>query len=374
MKPTIISFYTSFYGANFVRYFRRPSNSNNKSFKIQLTVKTPKNLYLHVHRNSGHHPCYIQTYDRGLLGNLKRNNPKEMVFDRVYFDFDTTYSQAHEIKREIIKLRRHSLNYKHQQREELEEKLRTLVINKRIAEPAIKEAKDFSIMFRGIFGKEPILFFSGCKGCHAYTFFDPIREVNINRALSWFAEKVKEGYNYQTLDESVNKDAVSRLSRVPYSKHQLTGLTVVPFTLNDSYDEIIEKSINPQAEPFQKDEYLSTMGEHLQQIDPILADNEQVKENERKTIQNKTKDLKSISGVEDHRLFFRELLGPPESEHPDKEYIMYCCPFPDHEDNNPSFKVHRTNYECYGCGKKGNLARKKDYLEFKKFMGAQLNR
>ena len=72
------------------------------------------------------------------------------------------------------------------------------------------------------------------------------------------------------MDLSVNKDAISRLSRVPYSKHQYTGLTVVPFSIDDNYEEIIEKSVNPQVESFDKSEYMSKLGEHLQKIDPIF--------------------------------------------------------------------------------------------------------
>ena len=52
--------------------------------------------------------------------------------------------------------------------------------------------------------------------------------------------------------------------------------------------------------------------------------------------------------------FSRKYLGIPEHEYPDKEYVMYRCPFPDHQDTNPSFMVHKRGYKCYGCGEKGN--------------------
>lgn len=368
MKPTLLSFYQSFYGPIFFRYFRRPSDFKNNKFKIQFVTKNPKDLYLHVHRNSGYHPCFIQTYDRGLLGNLKRNNPDQIVFDRAYFDFDVSNPDVHNLKKELTNIRSQGLQHDSQYRDKLEEELKNLLIHEHIAEQAINEAKNFAHNFEHSFGSKPILFFSGCKGCHVYTFFAPIQQVNINRALSWFAKMVKEKYNFQTLDESVNKDAVSRLSRVPYSKHQLTGLTVTPFNLENNYDEIMEKSLNPVVESFCKLDYMSNFGKHLEKVDPILAYNQDVDETRKKS-EHSIKGFNSFSGVDDHRVFFRNLLGVPESEHPDKEYVMYHCPFPDHKDNNPSFKVHKTNYECYGCGKKGNLARKKDYLDFKKMMG-----
>lgn len=354
MKPTLISFYSSFYGDDFVRYFRRPSDSNNKKFKIQFTIKTPKNLYLHVHRNSGYHPCYIQTYDRGLLGNLKRDDPSKMIFDRAYFDFDVTDPQVHKIKKELIQLSAHGYNYKQLKQEKLREELRTFLIEKKIAKRAIDEVKDFAVNFKESFGNEPILFFSGCKGCHAYTFFEPIHNLNMNRTLSWFVKKVKEQFNYQTLDESVNKDAISRLSRVPYSKHQLTCLTVVPFTLDDSYDEILEKSLNPNVVTFNKKDYSSSLGEHLQLIDRVLAQNEKLEKKRETMAKDQTSSIKGHHVVEDHREWFKNILGEPNYISPNKPYVMYKCPFKDHEDNKPSFMVYPTGYKCKGCGKKGN--------------------
>jgi DNA primase len=55
-----------------------------------------------------------------------------------------------------------------------------------------------------------------------------------------------------------------------------------------------------------------------------------------------------------HRVFFRSLLGDPVRSYPDKEYVMYNCPFQDHNDKKPSFRVHKKGYYCYGCQKRGN--------------------
>jgi hypothetical protein len=155
------------------------------------------------------------------------------------------------------------------------------------------------------------------------------------------------------LDLSVTKDARKRLSRVPYSKHQYTGLTVVPFQVDDSYEDIMVKSLSPGIEPFSRGAYYSTFGEYLQGIDPILNHNLEVKKKQRTTSRG-TRDKQFTPMVDDHRLFFHSILGEPEGEYPDKEYVMYCCPFPGHDDNKASFRVHKTGYYCYGCGEKGN--------------------
>jgi len=176
-----------------------------------------------------------------------------MTYDRAFFDFDIDHKDSHQIKKKLQDLRSHNLKHDPIEQDKLRERLRKFIIEEQIAAPAINEAKDFSIKFKESFGSYPLLFFSGCKGCHAYTFFNSIKNININQSLSWFGKQIKDTYQYQTLDLSVLQDAQSRLSRVPYSKHQYTLLTVVPFTIKDNYDTIINKSINPTVKSFKRE-------------------------------------------------------------------------------------------------------------------------
>ena len=307
MNFTFQSFYKEFYGHNFFRHFRRPPDFDNKRFKIQFTVKNPRELYLHVHRNSGNHPCLTHIYDHGSLGNLKTRDHKKIVYDRAFFDFDIHHNQSHNIKKEMQDLSRYGLKHKPHQYCEMKDQLRNLIIDNQIAAPAINEVKDFAIKFKESFGAYPLLFFSGGKGCHAYTFFEPIQQININKVISWFGKSVKNRYQYNTIDLSVLQDAKSRLSRVPYSKHQYTDLTVVPFTIDDSYDSIIDKSLNPQVESFKKENYLSAFGEYLKKIDPVLRHNEKMKKITEEVKKVEIKGFKSFKKIDDHRIFFKEI-------------------------------------------------------------------
>jgi hypothetical protein len=128
---------------------------------------------------------------------------------------------------------------------------------------------------------------------------------------------------------------------------------VVPFQVNDSYDEIMDKSLSPWIEPFSLEDYLTNFNLHLSKIDTTETYNDGVR---KRASQKPIKQCSpGIQGrVEDHRLFFKSILGKPEREYPEKEYVMYQCPFKGHDDNKPSFRVHKTGYHCYGCGKKGN--------------------
>lgn len=348
------SFYQSFYGSIFYRHFRRPTYFEKIKFRIQFTVETPKSLYLHVHRNSGNHPCLIHTYDHGSRGNLKRNCSDKMVFDRVFLDFDVSNLEVKKIKHELTDLRSHGLRHEKSRQDELKDQLQDLIINKKIAKMAIDEAKHFATKFEETFGNYPALFFSGCKGCHAYTFFKAIGFKNLNLAVSWFAGNVKKSYNLQSLDLSVTQDAQARLSRIPYSKHQLTDLTVVPFLIEDDYSEIIRKSLNPHIEEFNRDYYQTDFHKHLQKIDLVESYNAKMRNINRTPTQVSLDGSKNFNGVYDHRIFFKSILGEPVRKYPDKEYVMYNCPFQEHEDKKPSFRVHKKGYYCYGCQKRGN--------------------
>ncbi|MTK13101.1 MAG: hypothetical protein F8N39_13780, partial [Clostridiaceae bacterium] len=251
----LLSFYESFYGTNFYRHFRRPPDFNKPNFRIQFTVKDPKSLFLHVHRNNGNHPCLIHTYDHGSYDNLKEKKNSIMIFDRVFLDFDAENEEAQKIKNELVKLRSQGLNYKKSLQNKLQENLQYMVIDEKISKPAIDDVKDFAKKFKETFEKPPILFFSGFKGCHAYILFKPIQFKDINKTISWFAKNAKKAYDYSTLDLSVTRDAKARLSRVPYTKHQLTGLTVVPFNTSDNYEDIMARSSDPYIKNFEIEKY-----------------------------------------------------------------------------------------------------------------------
>jgi hypothetical protein len=353
----LLSFYKSFYGTNFYRHFRRPPDFNKSNFRIQFTAKDPKTLFLHVYRNNGNHPCLIHTYDHGSYDNLKEKKNNIMIYDRVFFDFDAENEEAQKIKKELVKLRSQGLNYKKSLQNKLQEKLQNLVIKNHISKPAIDDAKDFAQKFKETFGKHPILFFSGFKGCHAYILFKPAEFKNINLSISWFAKHIKKSYSYSTFDLSVTNDAKARLSRVPYTKHQLTDLTVMPFQLSDDYDDIVGKSLNPSVKNFEVKKHWTNFSKHLQKIDEIEYYNSKIRKTTPKPeIANKN----DFNGVIDHRIFFRRILGDPVREYPEKEYVMYHCPFHDHEDKKPSFRVNKKGYYCYGCQRKG------DYWQFLK--------
>lgn len=362
---TFKKFYEEFYGSHFSRFFRRPHKfGDNRNFRINFPIYNPNAIVFHVKRNSGHYPCMISTYDNSndnaydkLSGNPEKPDTLNSIFliDRIFFDFDVSNSEYKGLKDELENLRVQEIDHNKAKQREIQKKILKIVIYEKSAEKAVEEVKIFANLFKSEFGKYPILFFSGSKGAHAYCFFKPVKLTNPNYTIYHFVKKIKEVYEFETLDLSVNKDAITRLSRIPYSMHQITGLTVVPFNINESYGEIIKRAISPCVKQFDLEEHITNLGNHLEQIDEILHHNKVTNENRFKKRYFKYLNNKHVNfNNTNHQDFFKEILGEPTRKYPTKEYVIYHCPFPDHPDEHPSFMVHKNGYKCYGCNRKGN--------------------
>ena len=350
MKVSLQSFYSSFYGDEFARYFVRvPYKSNTKIYK-QFPVQNTKQLWLNMDKVNGIYPTYASVYNYGSIDDLKRNDTKNIVLDRVFFDFDVSDSTINNLKKRLVELRTKNLKYNIHEQREIVNEMQELLIHNKVAEPAYKDCCLFSKLLENEFGK-PALFFSGGKGCHAYPFFDPVKLSEPNKTIRHFSEVIKNKFNLKTMDLTVNNDPITRKSRIPYSKHHLTGLTVVPFEISATYEEVIEKAINPVVEPFHIEKYLTTLGRQLKEIDRILVNNSKIEAKVKKTNNSRVHRCHNKLG-EDNRPYFKKILGEPTKTY--EHYDMYNCPFPDHEDIKPSFMVHSKGYQCYGCDHEGD--------------------
>lgn len=357
---TIPQFYENFYGKEFHRHFRRIPDFNPKEhhFRVQYQAKDPKSLYLQLKKNSGFHSCLISVNSYQNQQALEQHDKNSIIYDRIFFDFDISNQEAKSLKKDLIKIRSHGLHHQTSEQQDLKDQLQSLVVNDEIAKPAFEDAIKFSEIFKESMGCYPALFFSGGKGCHAYCFFNPIKLKNPDESIHKMAKLFKDTYQLETMDLSVNKDASVRLSRLPYSEHPHTGLNVVPFQIGDTYQQVINNSINPKTDKFIKDFHISGVDNLLLKLDTSIslektAQSLVVKQERRKRPRIFGSNRKDYSNL-DHREFFLEILGKPESEYPLKEYVMYKCPFHDHNDEKPSFRVHKTGFYCYGCQRKGN--------------------
>ncbi|MCE7698398.1 MAG: hypothetical protein K8E24_006030 [Methanobacterium paludis] len=75
--------------------------------------------------------------------------------------------------------------------------------------------------------------------------------------------------------------------------------------------------MNPRIESFKKENYSTDFHKHLQEIDIVKEYNTKMRK-PKETAKNQLKSSKYPGSVEDHRVFFKSILGDPE-----KEYVMY---------------------------------------------------
>ncbi|ADZ10522.1 hypothetical protein Metbo_2308 [Methanobacterium lacus] len=91
------------------------------------------------------------------------------------------------------------------------------------------------------------------------------------------------------------------------------------------------RSLDPHIKNFDVVKYRTNLYKHLQKIDEIEYYNSKIRKTTSKPKRTTGNNFKS---VEDQRILFRQILGVPVHEYPEKEYVMYNCPFHDHEDKN----------------------------------------
>jgi len=126
LNNSLVNFYKIFYGPKFVRIFRRPHKfKNNPKFRIEFNTYNPKNLFLHVKRNSGFHKCLISIYSYGVKNQLdKRKFHENVIIDRIFFDFDMQLPLGlKELKNELIKLRAYGVNHEKTRQNKIKEHL-----------------------------------------------------------------------------------------------------------------------------------------------------------------------------------------------------------------------------------------------------------
>jgi hypothetical protein len=100
---------------------------------------------------------------------------------------------------------------------------------------AWKEASIFTQYLKRYYGVEALLVLSGCKGYHVYVWLNtPQHFMDSKQAKTFYATAQKlllKGLHFETLDQQVIGD-IKRVSRVPYTVHEISGNPCVPLSLD----------------------------------------------------------------------------------------------------------------------------------------------
>ena len=284
--------------------------------------------------------------------------------DRLFFDLDTDNEEAKAIKNMQTEARANLLGKeRYKAINELQKEFRELIVEKHILYNTFTEAKKL-IDYLSKSGAKPYLTFSGSKGLHINTFIEPLQLNNSNRVNEAYTRQLKRELKLNTLDLNV-KDISSRIQRVPYSKHERTGLYAVPLAPSITYEELIEviSKNRPEVKEFNIADYYSSRSFRNMLIvldnDLTLLDlkNKATKEaeaqrNRRKIFNNSftRPDVNYSEYFTDLRDLVELIIGAPERRK--TEYNLYKCCF--HNDNTASAICGKYVFYCFSCGAKYN--------------------
>ena len=280
--------------------------------------------------------------------------------DRLFFDLDTDNEEAKAIKTMQTEAKANLMGKeRYNTIKELQKEFRELILDKHILYNTFTEAKKL-IDYLVKSGAKPHITFSGSKGLHINTFIEPLQLNNSNRVNEAYTRQLKRELKLNTLDLNV-KDISSRLQRVPYSKHERTGLYAVPLAPSITYEELIEviSSNKPEVREFNIADYYSSRSFRNMLIildnDLTLLDlkNKATKEkeaerNRRKIFNNNftRSDVNYNEYFTDLRDLVELVLGAPVKRN--KEYNLYKCCF--HKDNTASAICGKYVFYCFSCG------------------------
>lgn len=331
-----VRFYKRFYPGEFQRDLRGiPLIQKKAKLRLSWTCKNPRHLSYLIDRLDTHRDIYIQIVDQ------KTGKP-----DRLFLDFDVENKRIKDLWKEAIgHLNRGNMEGFKNTRE----KIKKTIIKKKLAKEPLEDALALRDYFLEAYNVDSLIFFSGAKGFHLYTPMKPTRYHDYNRTISYFAKRLKD-HALPTLDLAVCKDALVRLGRAPYTMNMKTGLYTVLVDPEDDYNRIMEKALNPQP-PRVEIPNPGHLQDRIREYDRKLKNLVEFKRERRE--QETGKRIRPWKGrkIGDLRPLFRKVLGDPDYEGSD--YIMYKCPFPDHDDSTPSFSVKRGVWRCFGCNRRG---------------------
>lgn len=396
-------YYKQFFDNNFLRdlrpfkYYVKNDEPNRWAKNFRISENTPKEheKFIELIKKDGYGFADVtaELYSCKDMKNFqnkidKNNNPyPTKIFDRLFFDFDFDKNpRAKELKSKIL------LGVAKQDKkpvfDDIVEYMNELLLQE---EMALQPYEDMMKLYEYLenFDIKSYPVFSGSKGFHLYIFFPDTTELpknNINYFSTTIAETYKKSCELKTIDFAVNRDAYSRVSRLPYCLHPITFLYTSPTDINDSYEEIIHKAFEPKIQKFNISSYKKADGNKALS-EHILTLNNEYMEKERELAKTKEKFKQAKNAIRkkryngqnfndkkskfnDCRELAKDFLGEPNWDYGD--YITYLCPF--HDDTNPSMSVYEKVFicNCFGTMNYFNFIKRikgfKTDDEVKKFM------
>lgn len=292
------------------------------------------------------------------IGDYREDDSRLVYTDRLFYDFDLDDPVLKKIKKNILKCfedlkgKDRIKAIKQHQQEYIEQLFNSNSL--RIAYDEVMKLYNYFVSK----DHKPYLVFSGSKGFHLYLFIGKTYLKNIaadDGIIYTLANDYKKAFNLTSLDLEVNKDPSTRLARLPYSIHGVTGLYTTPCRADEDLTEILERSRTRKVEEFYMQDYIAA-DDFRKAL--IIKDNEMTAEKAKQeefnnfvrsilgeTITNGSNINKDLI-FKDFRELAKLILGQPAAEY--DHYNTYKCPF--HDDKRPSAFISKYKFTCKSEG------------------------
>lgn len=232
-------------------------------------------------------------------------------------------------------------------------------------------------------GVEPVIIFTGGAGFHLNILFEPVHLKNPSDVFLSYTNMIGNKCDIPTtdqpdrssLDDAPPKNAVIGTQRTPYSVHEKSGLTGFIIPDDTAYDDLLAmiKRNKLMVTDFSYDDHLvpELLREQIIKMDK-MAGQKKVEKKEQQEQKYKarlnterTLYIKGIGKVtvgteyknslsDDLRKLWDLMVldgavHPPKDKDIREHYNRVRCPFPDHEDRNPSAICGKHRFKCFKC-------------------------
>lgn len=335
-----------------------------------------------------HHNSYFRS-----VPDFHNLNNADRIYDRLFYDIDKHDAVINGFKNEIKRIKAEPIgdgyDYSYKQKlkdiNDVHKEYQDYLFTTDFLQEPFQDAMKV-INYYHERGTEPVLIFTGGAGFHLNVFFNPVHLKHPQEmALSYLNligdkcgipvdDPNDEGIS--NLDPAVSKNAVNGNQRTPYSVHDKSGLTGFIVPDDTSYDDLmalIKKNRPNVPSDFSYDDHLvpDLLREQIIKMDGRAGQKTEEKRKQRKQQYNSPVNKTWVINVDgigevtvgiehnvnlkgDLRQVWDLLVADGMAESPkDKDirehYNRVRCPFPDHEDRNPSAICGKYRFKCFKC-------------------------
>jgi len=232
-------------------------------------------------------------------------------------------------------------------------------------------------------GVNPVIIFTGGAGFHINILFEPVHLNNPSDVFLSYNNLIgskcdvptTEQQDRSCLDDAPVKNAVIGTQRTPYSIHEKSGLTGFIIPDDTTYDDLMGMITgnNIKVTDFSYDDHLvpDLLREQIIKMDKLAGQKKVEKREQVKKQYNSKVRTFHVDGIgtvtaeygdsnghnslsDDLRKLWDLMVSdgmchPVEPKDIREHYNRVRCPFPDHEDNNPSAICGKYRFKCFKC-------------------------